>query len=329
MFLVLLQGVVPSLRALTPVTDGPAERGPLITSVRQFFEADEFALLERMAAKLWAEQTRFTDGTWKLGEFFRAFSASTQEGARVDWDAMWARFDRWETKVPGSELAKILRARAMVSWAWAARGGGYADTVPEKGWKDFGERLQAARRLLESDPSLRDNIGYYYAMIPIAQGEGWSRPQMESLFTAAVKLAPDFESVYFGKATFLQLKWYGRPGEWQKFAADAVELTREKHGEAFYARVVWSVLGTTFRGTWAEQGVDWARMKQGFEDLMRETPESKWNLSAYCYYACRAGDRETAARLFEQLGDAYAPGLWRTEKMFENYRQWAKGRASR
>ena len=45
-------------------------------------------------------------------------------------------------------LALVLDGERHITAAWQARGGGYANTVTEKGWQGFGENLAEARKVL-------------------------------------------------------------------------------------------------------------------------------------------------------------------------------------
>jgi hypothetical protein len=49
-------------------------------------------------------------------------------------------------------------------------------------------------------------------------------------------------------------------------------------------------------------------MKQGFSDLMKQYPNSKWNLNAFASFACRANDAATYWKARQQIGNViYAP----------------------
>ena len=44
-------------------------------------------------------------------------------------------------------------------------------------------------------------------------------------------------------------------------------------------------------------------MKEGFESLIRQFPDSRWNRSNYALFACDAGDMSTYTRLRARLGE--------------------------
>jgi hypothetical protein len=143
----------------------------------------------------------------------------------------------------------------------------------------------------------------------------------------AVALEPDYESFYFLRANWLQPKWYGQDGEWLRFAEQAAERTKAAYGQEYYARIVWATFGTT--NDQPLDGVNWARMRTGFEDMMKRHPESLWNLNAFAYFAVRAKDQPTALKLFGELKGRFAPAIWGTSKKFEAAEIWARTNEAR
>ncbi len=97
-------------------------------------------------------------------------------------------------------------------------------------------------------------------------------------------------------------------------------------GQTMYARIVWSVLGSQRSLKWADEKIDWPRMRRGFEDMNVRWPDSWWNKNAFCLYACKAQDRATAHRLFAELQEHEMSGLWGGPKILADYKRWADGK---
>jgi len=306
-----------------PTKDGGPERAEFSRAVRQLFLDEDFARLETMAEKLWQEKSRFSDGWWKLQLFHSAFSVSYTERARFDWDGCFARLRRWEEKFPQSLIAPVMHGWVMNAYAWEARGGGFANTVSSDGLKKFNERLHQTRVMLQDRPELKTRPGYYEVMITVALGEGWEKPAFDRLFAEAVAIAPDYEEIYCKRANSLQEKWYGGPGEWQKFAADSADSTKADLGMSLYTRIVWTIVGTKKIEAFRAAKIDWPRMRQGFEDLAHRYPDSLWNKNAYCYFAYAANDRETVRRLLEELEGKITPSLWPNPTYLNSVKLWA------
>ncbi|MGF1678287.1 MAG: DUF4034 domain-containing protein, partial [Candidatus Methylacidiphilales bacterium] len=212
---------------LVPIKDGPEQRAEFRKAVFQLFEQERFDLLESMGNHLVDKQERFPEGLWKAERFFSGCDndVNTDAEARAGLE----RLDRWEKQFPQSEWVPILRASLWNHYAWAARGSGYANTVTDEGWKNFAKRLAEAKRILEATPSRADgsrNPFWYLTMQTTALGQSWKRSDYEALFLEATTHHPDFHYFYLKKGYFLLPRWYGKKGEWQKFAVEA----SKKHG---------------------------------------------------------------------------------------------------
>ena len=51
-------------------------------------------------------------------------------------------------------------------------------------------------------------------------------------------------------------------------------------------------------------------MKVGFEEMMKEYPDSSWNLNNFASFACRAHDTDTYRRLRGQIGGRVYEQAW-------------------
>jgi len=89
---------------------------------------------------------RFPGGDWKLYRFYQGLAKP--EGGNDDSDATWQHHVKalanWLKASPHSTAAHIALAEGYSDYAWNARGTGYADTVTDRGWKEFYERLARA-----------------------------------------------------------------------------------------------------------------------------------------------------------------------------------------
>ncbi|MBC7369664.1 MAG: hypothetical protein H7343_23090 [Undibacterium sp.] len=167
-------------------------------------------------------------------------------------------------------------------------------------------------------------------MMLVALGQGWRRGGYDRLFAEAVALAPDYETCYFRMANFLREKWSGTsPDEWHRFALAPAEATKREHEQSFYSRIVWSIHGAGMArvSAFKTAGVDWPWMREGFEDLGRQYPDSLWNKNAFCFYAFAADDKVTARRLFAELAGRYARKIWGRPENFNRTVRWANAGA--
>lgn len=112
----------------------------------------------------------------------------------------------------------------FTSWAWTARGNGFAETVTEQGWRVFKERLDLAQKVLEpavekfpNDPALPTE------MITVELGQGQETGRMDLYFQRAIKANPDFFRAYSKKMWYLEPRWYGSTEEVLNFGAECIK----------------------------------------------------------------------------------------------------------
>jgi hypothetical protein len=234
--------------------------------------------------------------------------------------------------MPASVTARVAAADILVSAAWKARGTGYASEVSEENFRLFKERHAAARKILEETEKLPESCPVFYdVLLHLARGQGWEREEYERLFAKAVDLDPLYTDFYVEKAYYLLPQWYGRPGEWEKFAETSAEAVKDPAGMELYARIIWNmsrVYGTKGEDLFKKTDVSWPKMRQGFIEADKRYPGSLITLNGFAWFACLAGDKETAKGLFARLGDGYDPSVWGNPVLYHRWRDWANGTES-
>ena len=77
------------------------------------------------------------------------------EPSDSEWLAPIDQLKQWVQTRRDSVTAPIALGNAYLNYAYLARGGGYANTVTDEGWRLFAERVQLARETLERHSALR------------------------------------------------------------------------------------------------------------------------------------------------------------------------------
>lgn len=310
--------------------DGGEFRRQMSRSLLRRFKAGDYATLDRLAEQWWQGRELFRGGVWKISAFYGAFGPGTE----VDLKEFLARLEEWEAALPDSITPKLIHANWMASYAWEARGNGWASTVTEEGWKLFRERLALARaELVALSPRRNECPLWYVIMQSVALGQGWPREQYETLFEAAIRLEPGYITFYTQKVNYLQPKWRGQEGDWVAFANSLLERFPGGVGEELYARIAWSVRPEANRFLREKQqrffpdlGLKWEPMKAGFERILARWPDANLVRNVYAVYAGKASDWETLQRLLFELGDQCDTDIWVTWDNVALARGWAGGR---
>jgi hypothetical protein len=285
------------------------------------FEAGRFAELEEQANRLNAEKPMFGDGTWKIFRFVQAIHLENHD-PEEKWKAQEAKIESWEKAFPDSVTARAVHVGFLRAYAWLARGTNFAGEVDPNAWPIFESRLaegyivyQAAVKLKEKSPML------WYEAAPIARGQGWSLEDMMAHFEEARKAEPHFWHYDPEVAVFLLPRWYGRPGDWERFVEDVSER-KDGLGAEEYALTVWEMMNYFKKNIFAETDIKWPRVKEGFIALMNEYPRSKLLLNEYAYMAVQGSDPAAARGAFEAMNGEADADLW-DEKSLMDFQQWA------
>lgn len=281
-----------------------------------------FEDLEKLAAELRTSKATFGNGSWKIFQFYTSFDCRAEEP-----EDMWQLHEQihkdWIAAKPESVTARIAYADFLASYAWKARGSGYAGTVTQAQWKLFAERLTAANQVLKEAAQLPDKdpmLGRVF--LTVALGEGWSKAAYDTLIEKVRSEEPTFWSYDSARAYSLLPRWYGEPGDWEAFAEDAASRPNGL-GIEVYARIVMDQR-PFYENIFRETKASWPKTKEGLEALRKKHPDSLEFVNATAMLATMAQDRELAKAMFDQLGDNYLPSLWRKAERFAHFRNWAR-----
>jgi hypothetical protein len=306
-----------------------AERYAFGFRIRRLFMQGCFDSLEHIADSLRTTRARFDSDYLAL----RAFYTYGFGDVLDDWnDVLYLRYLRWarawRARYPQSITAPVVQAHLLVGYAWEARGGGYAYTVTREGAARMAERLAQARQVLAEAAALpRRCPGWYLVAQQVALGEGWPWEACDQLFRDAAAAEPNFEMFYQQRAWHLMPRWYGAPGDWERFLDEAVSRIDPIEARRVYARVVYKQ-SRYYRNVFHESEADWDRTLQGYRVLLERHPASLELRSQLCRLASQAGDYPLARRLFDEIGVRVDPFVWGDERAFRLERDRVRAAAA-
>lgn len=258
---------------------------------------------------------RLDDGRPALGALLPGYDARFNLEARMsgDWSKSLKILSAFKTEYPNAPFVAAAEAQYWIAYAWHARGSGYSSSVAGDGWKLFRERLEKAERILIDTKSYAAKWPHWYEQMIQVQFL-LDRPQadQDQTFEEGAKRFPTYYPIYFAKMWSMLPRWGGSWDAIDDLANWAEKNTEKSEGKALYARIYWAVAGSmradeqVFTTTKAK----WGRMKAGFDDLLRRTPNSSWNLNNYAQFACEAGDAKTFQALRKRLGQNVIQEAW-------------------
>lgn len=238
-------------------------------------------------------------------------------------------------QLPEDPLALTVAGARHTAWAWEARTGYRATQVSEEQFRAFHDRLRVAEEYLytavELDP---ENAAPWYTLCIASRGLEHGADVTRRRFDAGIRRAPGHVGLHRQLLQQLCAKWGGSHDEMHAFAR-----------QAFAAAAPGSGIGEIVAMSHLEH---WLDLEQGPDDayiqnptVVRElraaadasvfhpdfaptsSPYSALNTFAMAFWL--ADDKETAARLFERIGDHATKAPWQyrgdPEKVFAVARQ--------
>jgi hypothetical protein len=294
--------------------------GAFAQATRAKFKEGGFADIERVAGRFIADRARFGDGLWRIVALHEALElpANTNEEA---WTARESDIEKWEAQFPLSITARVVHIQFLTSYAWHARGSGYAGSVKDEAWPIFSNRLAQAYILYQSALKLdQKSPMLWLAGQVIAVGQGWPVEEVSRQFEIAKATEPEFWPYDSGFATFLLPRWYGKVGDWEAFAA--AEMRRENGlGAEGYARLVFA-LHSYYKNIFTDSHAQWAPVKEGYSRMIKAYPGAKNLLSQYAYLAVQAADMPSARAAFEAMKGQGDPSVWSADSV-ARFQAWA------
>lgn len=291
--------------------------------IRGAFDEKRFAFIEEKAAELRSDQPLlFADGSWKFFHFYEALDDrfhTGEDGFLTDLETHRA----WEKERPDSIARRIALADMMVSYAWEARGTGYANTVTPEGWRLMRERLGTAAEVLEEARKKGPvDIYWYSTALMVGLGQGWEKTHFDQVVEDALKAEPAYWHIQTERAYSLLPRWYGEEGDWQAYALEVAKDPAGLGDEA-YARIVMR-LSRYYADMVRDARTDWPRTKNGMEKLLEKHPESITLQNHAARLGAYGRDREFTKFWFDKLGDSYVKDVWKKPERFVHFRGWAE-----
>jgi hypothetical protein len=304
-------------------TDETKEINDISNQANVLLLAKDYDGLDAFARKLRDSKESYDAGAWKFCFVYCGLDLP-EEASNADWTVRLTALQDWINARTNSITARVAMANDLVTFAWKARGDGFADTVTEEGWQLFNQRLNEAVKVLDTAKPLKEQCPYWWSVkLETDLGLSTDRPQYDATFEEATNAWPDYDPYYHHRAWYLMPRWYGTNGEWE---SDLEKSAGQKGGEAgdlLYARVVWCQHQThSYSNIFKECNLSWPRVDKGFEIMERRFPNSLAVISEHAYLAVLARDATVARKEFDQLQGRLDTSVWTAPARFFLFAYW-------
>lgn len=203
-------------------------------------------------------------------------------------------------------VVAVLRADFLVSYAWDARGSGWADDVKPDAWPIFRERLRQAEGEAAKAAALGSiDLTIVRTVNRVLLGLGGDAREMEAWYQIGVRIAPGDDRPSYSKMKWLEPKWHGSLEETLDFAH---EMQRSAN---FGARLpllmvtahedLAGMLDTADRDRYLSHPEVCADVLGTYAAFLERYPDAGWDRGAYIKWLGRCGRWSDAKRQFGLL----------------------------
>ena len=285
----------------------------------------DFAQLEKIAAQNRTEKARVLGGFWKNYDFFSSTAAPSMEGSPLKDSDYKDRIDlvkQWMGAFPQSAAARLTLAQLYISYAFFARGDGYANTVSGHQWELFNERVAKARQAIMAAASLKERDRQWYAvMLMLAQAEGWDKTDTRELLDQALAFEPEYYHFHRLYAIYLLPQWYGDPGEIQRYADEASERLPEPNRSILYFQIMSSDACYCRQELQDLSQASYPKLLLGYTSLTQEFGNDNVIANRFAVMAWAFNDKNSVREAFTHI-TAREPEIFLTQDSFDYVRNW-------
>ena len=290
-------------------------------ALAQVLAEDRFDDLDCLADALRQGKTTFPSGIWKLRALYWGISEPYGHATPEDWSEFLDRLNRWISAKPNSITARVALAKAYAAYAWVARGQDSADSVTASGWKQFAERTNHAKQVLDDASKLAAKCPeWYFAMQQVAMAQQWDKPDAGHLLQQAIAFEPTYYAYYRRHADYLQPMWFGEEGEAATFAVQSADHVGGEQGDILYFQMASNICHCDEEPL-VEQ-MSWPRIQKGFAALEKQNGPSLSNLNVLAYMAIKVADPAVAEDAFKRIGDRRDEDVFQGQRYFDESRTW-------
>ena len=196
----------------------------LIKEANKTLTPEDQTKLTDLAIKMTIES--FSDGSYKKGE--ERFQIDVIPVAS-DKKPNWKNYLKLLNEKPPTSpyVHKVLAGRCHIKIGWEHRGGGYADTVSESGWKGLFENLRKARELLVEAANLHPEYPEAPTeMITVVMSEEDPTESTRYWFDRAVAAQFDYIPAYNKYCLSIWPRWGGSIEQMYEFGLECAKTER-------------------------------------------------------------------------------------------------------
>ncbi|NJD54993.1 MAG: DUF4034 domain-containing protein [Nitrospirae bacterium] len=275
--------------------------------IQKLLNEKHFKELDTIAEEIRRNRKVLDDGGSELGGFYNDLTKDydrEQETARLI-----NLLEEWKRSYPNSPTPLVALSMVYRSYAWEARGYGWAGNVAKEKWDVFNGRITRAYENVDNEIAERDIRSYFEKIMDLRSiGGPDAKKKAYEVLDKGISIDPDNHSLYIAMAHMLLEKWYGEDRyEMINFINKYSEKRNGIEGEMLYIKTL-LVMSSYFEPAsyLKDMGVSWAALERKIKSVLKSYSANKFFLNAYWYFAGMALDVEKAEEIGRQLDEKEA-----------------------
>ncbi|MYM69712.1 hypothetical protein GTP45_23120 [Pseudoduganella sp. FT55W] len=291
-------------------------RAAIAGDTRRMLRERDYAGLEKLHDKLNSDNVRTPSGIWGLAVFYSEIKNYPMRTRDLEyWKKEEARATEWETKFPKSAVAPQFHIYLLYNRALSFRGNGKYSEIRKEDIEPMNQAVEEAYQRIDkmSLAAYKKRGGtdanWYRVRLEVLPYSRNFNSHYRASWEGAAIVNPDYHEQYFSAAFYSLPMWGGAPDGVEQIARLAAK-GKGTDREAMYARVYWNLDQIYYYGKlFEDSAVDWDDMKTSFDAMIKAYPDP-WNLNAYAYFACKAGDYGVMSSLLKRIDEELVFSVW-------------------
>lgn len=293
------------------------------TQWRELLLKKEFQQLDDIANELRSHRTKYSNGRGKLWSWaWCPLAHSPSAMSDEEYAKSFELIEAWKTARPDSVNALLLEAHIWQKYSFQARGGQSASETPEEQLRLFQKRCEKASAALNQIDAKKLPIDTVYRRLRLEVAKGLGEKPDIDLVYAELQEDPRNMELVHGMAICLLPRWFGEPGELERFAEEVADRTKTECGDMQYTTVVIAAKEMLKSYLLETHPFDWPRIRRGFRDYERLNPMSQDHWNDEAQLAFMAEDLDAVYEIMAKIDPVLRRQSWEeTEINIDKFRE--------
>lgn len=312
----------PSLREVT--SNVQKRSGALKAEARKLLKAQDFDALDSFITQLYTSKEQRPNGAWYVDDVIKALSQTPSKTTSIsDWERHIAGLETWRQASSQTTTSSSVLARAWMQYARAV--------YPKKNQpasyranQAYEERLDQAVTILDKARTIETQLpDWYMANFDLAARQHWDIDRDKELYDDAADDFPGHTPLDREMMSLMRLNHQWKPKALMAFATRAAKSREAIEGDLLYAQLESEATRFSKKSSfWQKEASDWPRAKRGFQEMLKQHPDSLNAHSLVARNAWLAGDAPFTQEMLLWLDGRVDAKVW-DKADFRTAWQWA------